>query len=254
MAEQGLAPAEISTQERIESAPSNGADFSDRHSEITPVNKYGVVIPPEYHQCIGEGCKFRGENHNCQPTRHHLHSTEPDYISAGPVAQEYRELQVLTVWLPKCRHEIHHQQHSINIEIPSTEVMQYCIEKAKLVRDMVRSQREINGISRLLDSEVDATYRRRKGLKRRRQELSEQKNRLIEEVNTIEIIPEELITGALLVVAPKVARGKISLRSRAVMTGTMLKSEIPRALNESRKAKDYLDRLQTGVDAVQLAA
>ena len=76
----------------------------------------------------------------------------------------------------------------------------------------------------------------------------------------IEVIPEELVTGALLLVAPNHARSKILTGSSYALTGTIPKPEISVALDTGNRFTEmsrlYWEdlALQTEVDGVLLVA
>lgn len=199
-------------------------------NKIPPLlNEYGISFAPIFKPCIGEKCCFRGASDECELTRHHLHSISEDYEAAGSIARKFRNLSVLTVWLHACRHREHHQRNEIHVPIPSVAVMKKCIDEQKLLRKLIDNHNEIQSHEAMLERGLDT--RRSKGSTRRLGILRQRKPELIEGVKTIEVIPAELVTGALIMVAPSHAYNRIRTGHPFAMTGTMAKKEVGRSLD-----------------------
>lgn len=224
--------------------------------QAVSLSEEGVVVPPDTSlECLGDSCKSRKERETCTRAKHHLHSTEPDYEEAGPIATGFRDLSILTVWLFECRHDEHHGRHEIHVPVPALEVMREVIEEEKKIRQLMASQRELNQIPKLI-SKADITLREKQGLQRRENALLHNKQQELEAVKRISIIPEQLITGAMLIASPKQAKSRILMGGEYALPGIITKQEIPRALEVVEAA--YLvaqsRALQTEVDKVELAA
>ena len=200
-----------------------------------PTNEHGVVLPPTVEECVGGAC-------NCEPNCHHLHSTERLYVRGGRKAEEFRKIAALTVWLPECRHRIYHDVHELDVALPNIEVMRQCVRENRKLKKLNGNRKELDRTGELL-AKTDLPDADVKGLLNKRDGLLEDKEELMERVKTIEIIPEELITGALLVAAPECARQRMLDGSGFVLTGIMSKEEIPLALSLGNEfllqAKNY---------------
>ncbi|MBX4197124.1 hypothetical protein KW801_01030 [Candidatus Saccharibacteria bacterium] len=206
------------------------------------------------HTCKGEDCSDRRNNPECNETLHHLHSSKPLYADAGIEATAFRELEVLTVWIPRCAHTEHHHRHEIDVEVPCPDVMKECVIEEKKLRKLLMVRRELTGNEKILqDPEIGR--RQTAGLLRRKEQLIGKHTDLLTEVGSIEIIPEELITGALLIAAPNHARSRIMMGSGVVLPGLIRKTELSTAHElVNIFTANPEEALQTGVNAVQLAA
>lgn len=202
-----------------------------KHPERIPVpsTELGVVIPPPMQDCRREDCRFTGDNETCRLTRHHLHSSAPFYEAAGVLAANFRGINYLTVWIYACRHKEHHDNHVIDVPLPSTEVMRQCIAETRKLRRIDANYRDVKGIDKtvaqsgLSKAEITA-------LRRAKEQLVSARKDLLKDVVSIETLPRELVTGALLVTAPSHARSRILMGSNYVLTGNMLRDEAPAAL------------------------
>ncbi|MBI4033710.1 hypothetical protein HY379_01795 [Candidatus Saccharibacteria bacterium] len=222
-----------------------------------PTNEFGVVLPPPISECIGQECQFKNGYPNCILTRHHLHSSEPFYETAGRTAAEYRDLAALTVWIPECQHKIYHRKHEKDVPIPDLEVMKHCVDEARKLRVLKHNTRSIAGIDKVLARE-ETPKTEIKGTLRYRDGLIVAREKLIDDVLSIEVIPEELVTGALLTLAPNHARSRIIMGSDFVLPGLIVREQIPKSLEVAYQAleerNNYLLSLQTEVVKVELAA
>ncbi len=217
-----------------------------------PTNEWGVVIPPPVLECIGEDCRFRGEEEACELTQHHLHSTEGEYERNGRVAYGFRKLLILTAWLPRCQHEIHHEEHEIEVPIPDEEVMREARRDSRRFRRLDSNTAEIMITAKGL-AQPDISRKETFGLLNRRETAQEERELLLQAIGHIEVIPAELITGALLKMAPEVARRRIEEGSGYALTGTTPKDRIPGILEFLADLKSGQEiPLQTGVDRLQL--
>ena len=225
-----------------------------------PVNHYGVVHPhEEMLECLKDDCAFRGDSLTCTANRHHLHSTEPSYRAAGEIAKEFRKLSVLTIWMHTCRHDEHHNNHEIDVRVPELDVMRQCIEDARHIQSLVINRSRLEILDNQL-SRSDLEEQRISELRRKKDELIIENKSNVQKVMEIEVIPEELVTGALLLVAPNHARSKILTGSSYALTGTIPKPEISVALDTGNRFTEmsrlYWEdlALQTEVGGVLLVA
>lgn len=185
-------------------------------------NEYGIVVPPPISECLGANCEFRGKEESCQLTRHHLHSTAPDYEEEGKLAENFRDLGILTVWLHECVHREHHNEFDIHVPIPHEKIMKRSQYENKKVKSLLTNYRSRNTNNVLLNT-PDLPEKREKSLLKVQKKLSEEREELLELIHGFEVVPEELITGALLLAVPEVARRRIANGSGVVLTGLIRK-------------------------------
>lgn len=213
-----------------ETFPRHESGLVDFERIPIPTTELGIVVPPPMLDCMREDCRFRADNETCRLTRHHLHSPMPLYEAAGPLAADFRDLDYLTVWIYACRHKEHHDEHTIDVPLPSAEVMKQCIEETRKLRQIDANYREVNGIDRAA-VEPGLAKAEILGLRRVREQLISARKDLLKDVASIEILPQELVTGALLITAPSHARSYIMMGSTYVLTGNILRDEAPAALS-----------------------
>lgn len=232
----GFRPVVIEDMTQLKE-PQDAALFSSRTVEgrvyplrrPIPTNVFGIVIPPAVEACLGDACKYRGEADECEYTRHHLHSSAPLYEDYGDLAIDFREQLALTVWLRRCQHDVHHAHHEIDVAVPSLEVMQQAIKETRILRRLAMNHNSVEAIDKRLLT-PDVVIQERKGLKRRKESLLAEHPRLVEKVHSIELLPQQLIVGALLVAAPNHGRSQLMMGNSYVLTGTMRKDQIDTAL------------------------
>src|ERR1051325_4319244 len=121
--------------------------FPEKDRQPIPPNEFGIVLPPSFIKCIGEACKFRRGRDECIPNKHHLHSTLPFYQKAGDIALKFRELNILTVWMPECQHDIHHDMHELDVEAPATDIMRGAKDEAKKLDKVIQNYSELRNIN-----------------------------------------------------------------------------------------------------------
>jgi len=200
-----------------------------RDKEPNVLNEYGVVIPPPMSECLGDACEFRGDEKTCQLTRHHLHSTAPDYEDEGKLAEDFRDLGILTEWLPECVHREHHNEYDIHVPIPHEKIMKRSQYENKKLKALLTNHRSASTNEGVL-STPDLPQKREKSLLKVREKLAEEREELLELIHSFEVVPEELITGALLLAAPEEARRRIAGGSGVVLPGLIRKpAEVPLA-------------------------
>ncbi len=264
MAEVGLAPASLASQEQYVSAPQNGADFlyesedpakryTYQEDNLAPTNKYGIAYPLFTLDCTKSTRDHRDIN-SCIYTRHHLHSSAPLLKAAGIITSEFKDLATLSVWTPRCRHNQHHDDNDINTYIPSIEIMEQAIYEEKIIRALSANTNSVRGLNKAIENPL--TQRSEAcGQIKAREKLLAQRPELLGKLGEIQVTPEELITGALILVAPSHARSRLRMGSGYVLTGTISRPEIPAVINSanSMMSANALS-LQTGVDEVRLAA
>lgn len=216
-------------------------------------NEYGIVIPPPISECIGEECAFRGDSIECEQDAHHLHSTEPFYSEASRKAYKFRDIESLRVYLPRCQHKIHHDQHELNVAVPDLEIMRAGMRDHRKLKKTVSNLKELGATEKAL-SQPDISLRAFNGLMSKREVLLEEGEELFARVLHIEVLPEELVIGALLIVRPDYARKKIIEGADVVLTGVISREDVPLAKQRALRALAKAKALQSEVDAVELAA
>ena len=221
--------------------------------EPIPTNEYGIVVPPEAHDCFRDGCRDRSDKEVCPETQHHLHSSKPFYEKLGGIAIDFRELEVLSVWLHRCVHTEHHYTHEIDVAAPSLDVMEQSISDDKTLKKLMMTKREIIGNDALLEN-GNLGKKAQAGLHRRREQLLVSHTELLGQVLTIEVIPEELITGSLLIAAPNHARSRMIMGSGVVLPGLIRKTELNEAHSLIDKFESDRISLQAGVESLREAA
>jgi hypothetical protein len=202
-------------------------------SKPNVTNEYGVVIPSPPAECIGRDCIFRNGQQECELTRHHLHSTGPDYVKDSKLAEKFRDLAILTVWLPECVHKDHHSRFEINVPIPHPKIMRQSKHEASIIRNLIGNYRNLKNNEKLLAQEASENGQR--GLEKARKKFLEVREGLMDGIHDIRVIPEELITGALLLVAPEYPSTRIVKSENFALPGVLTKDEIPVVLSNARE-------------------
>lgn len=204
----------------------------------TPTNKFGIVIPPAFAECVGEECRFRDGPDGCKLSRHHLHSTASDHENDSELAVEFRNLEPLTVWLPYCVHDGHHAEHRIHVPIPHPNIMRQAKYESGRVKKLITNHRENKNNEKMLNTTPNLTRRGIRRLNGIRDQLAEHRETLLNEVVTgLEVIPDEIVTGALLLVASDLAQRRIRSGMEYTLPGVIDKSEIPIALANAHDAQ-----------------
>ena len=203
-----------------------------------PTNESKIVLPPPILACMGEDCTLRGEADECELTRHHLESTLPFFEAAGKRAVKFRKLVHLTVWLPECRHKEEHDTHELEAPLPLEGVMAQAIQESRRLSRIDRSYRHLVGYDKTM-AQAGRTHRDIEGVKRAREIQMIKHERLLNRDLNIEVIPEELVTGALLLSAPRVAEARLRQGSGFALTGNMRREEVPQALEFAYAALNH---------------
>ena len=172
------------------------------------VNDYGIVFPPPPLPCRGEECSITEYDGGCQTERHHLHIGEPIYDNYGPLASDFRDLRSLTVWMPACIHNELHDENQFSVSPPEEDVMERAIQEDLILKAIgqnfsyirgVRAEMALSGHTRTTRRKLDYSYKN----------FSSWHEALLERVDEIEVIPAQLVTGFLLIAAPKLARYRV---------------------------------------------
>lgn len=229
----------FSSTENENSASVNDAEFFLEN--VVPTNEFKIAIPPGILDCR-EDCKHKGDNSVCIQTRHHLHSTEVLYALAGEEAYDFRDLRGLTAWLYRCRHEEHHSTYNLFVPPPKRDVMRQGKSEERALRHLLGAHRQIEGDSRVIEL-PDTTINVVNGLKRARERLLIEKNRQLEKVLATEVLPEEIVTSALLIAAPRLAKGRIINGSGVTLSGLLKREELPLAIQRAQLYQDQAEAI-----------
>lgn len=208
--------------------------------EPLPTNEFDIVIPPPVLECMGEDCTFRGDNDVCGLTQHHIESTEPHFEAHSPLAAKFRELVHLTVWMHECRHREHHNTRELIAPIPEDWVMERAVIESRRLRRIDVSFGAIRGLGKTMQ-EPGRTITEKEGVKRAQEKLMQKHEALLSQGLCIEVLPEELVTGALLTTAPEMAQARIWSGSEFVLTGNIHKDEAGEALRTAQEIVAALD-------------
>ena len=172
------------------------------------VNSHGVVLPPKPLPCKGEDCKYSNTSEGCQVERHHLHIGEPVYVNYSPLAEDFRNLRVLTVWMPECVHDELHDKNPFSIEPPDDDVMEQATREDFILKAIGQNFSYIRDAREQMVSHDNGAITRRKLDYAHKKYLSWHET-LLERVGAIEVTPAQLVTGFLLISAPTLARRRI---------------------------------------------
>lgn len=220
-------PHELSGLVDLGCLPPSFQEYPERTPVLT--NEFGIVVPSPMRDCMRENCRFRDINETCRLTRHHLHSSQPFYEAAGDLAADFQDLDFLTEWKYACRHNEHHNEHIIDVPIPRPEVMKQCIAEARILRRIDGNYRDIKSAEESVDR-PGRTKAEIAGLGRAKEKFIVAREHLLKNIDNIEVIPEELVTGALWMTAPSIARSRTMMSSSYVLTGNIWRQEAPVAL------------------------
>lgn len=209
------------------------------HGLENPTNEFGIVIPPPISECIRELCRCKDRDEEaCTLNIHHLHSTYDAYFEEGRIPHKFRDLSALTVWMPECRHMIYHEVHAIDVPIPGKDVMRQCIREARSLRRLASAHKELGSVDKEL-AQKDVSRKRAYSLESRMEELYEDKDELIQRVMAIEVIPDQLVTGAVLICAPDYAQRRLLAGTGYVLTGILKREEIPEAVSIANEILEF---------------
>lgn len=171
------------------------------------VNSYGIALPPPPVPCSGDCINLKTEE-GCSEERHHLHIGEPIYREHSPLAEDFRDLRVLTVWMPSCIHDELHDVNKFSIQPPSDDVMEQAIHEDLILKQIGQN------FANLRDAREQLALAQKGSLTKHKLDYSYKKysllhETLLERVGEIEVVPAQLVTGFLLITAPKLARRRV---------------------------------------------
>lgn len=183
------------------------------------VNSHGIVLPPPPLPCLGEECKYSHAPEGCQFERHHLHIGEPVHIEHSQLAEDFRDLRVLTVWVPECVHDDLHNENPFSIKPPEDEVMRQVVHEDFILKGIGQNFSFIRTIREQMAMPDNGPSTRRKLDYAYKKYLS-QHDYLLEGIKEIEIVPAQLVTGFLLIAAPKLARRRVIEKTGFALTAS----------------------------------
>lgn len=183
------------------------------------VNSHGIVLPPPPIPCRAEGCKYSETDEGCQIERHHLHIGEPVHVSHSPLAEDFRGLRVLTVWMPECVHDDLHDENPFSVKPPEDDVMEQAIHEDMILKEIGKNFAVIRDIREKMALSDNGAATRRK-LDDSYKKYSLWHETLLEGVGEIEVVPAQLVTGFLLIAAPTLARRRVIEKTGFALTAS----------------------------------
>jgi len=205
-----------------------GPYIDPRVSDDIPTNEYGIVVLENPQPCAGEECRLRGSDEECYIDLDHLHHSGAYYEQDSPLAAEFQELDVLTRWVFRCVHESKHEAYPHNVPVPRRRIMKKVIPEARLLKEIEVNYRERTSMEAVLrrpDLSRHWQMETRKSLNRKYND----RKKLIKSVENIEFLPEEIVTGALLLAVPGHAESRLISNPNFMLPGTIRKEEVPQA-------------------------
>lgn len=196
-----------------------------RVSNDIPRNEYGIVTFGNPQPCLGEDCRHRRSDEQCFVDRDHLHHSAAYYEYKGSLPQEFRNEEALLRWVFRCVHDQKHQDYPFNVPLPRPHVMKGAIKEAKLLRDIEANYRARTSLGRVMLRDDLPKWSRRSTQKNIEREAKEKK-KLLRSVDNIEFLPQEIVTGALLLAAPGNAQNRIIADPHYDLPGTIRHAEV----------------------------
>lgn len=201
---------------------------SDAVSDDIPTTEHGIVLLPGLIPCEGAACHHRGGHDECFLDRDHGHHSAVHYERDSSLAEEFRDLGVLKRWVHRCVHERKHQDYPGNVPVPARPVMHAVIREAGVVSALEANYRSAQG-QQIIINHPDRTKYEREGAKRALEKLLQQRPHLIRSLDNIDFLPQEIITGALLLISPGEAQTRVYKNPRIVLPGTIRWNEVDKA-------------------------
>lgn len=223
-----------------------------RHTEPVPVNDYGIVRPPIWQPCLGHENPVTGETQECVVDQNHLHFDidELRYGFRPALSAYFREQNHLTVWMHRCRHEEWHSRHQKFVLPPKEEVMVQAIEEINVLKDIDRLYHTLQSLENSLFFEGSGFTRYNEPvsieeLLDKRAGFTQERSRYLEEVADFEVLPFELVTGALVLTAPLEAKRRLKINPVYAMTANLRGANKNRNFNKKQlDLLGYLDQVE----------
>lgn len=186
------------------------------------VNSHGIVLPPPPIPCRAESCKYSESDEGCQVERHHLHIGVPVHVRHSRLAEDFRDLRVLTVWMPECVHDDLHDENPFSIQPPEVDVMERAIDEDMILKEIGRNFAVMRDIREKMALSNNGIFTKRKLDDSYKKYLLWHET-LLERVGEIEVVPAQLVTGFLLMAAPKLARRRVIEKTGFALTASSKK-------------------------------
>lgn len=216
-------------------------DVELRFSDDIPTNEHGIVVLENPRPCA-DNCHLRGFDEQCFIDLDHLHHSGAYYEYDGNLARRFRAEDALTRWVYRCRHEAKHQLYPYNVPVPRPEVMKRAVTESRLLRDIESNFRERSIIEASLERDRMKPKSREKA-KRRLDKKFKERKKLIRSIDDIEILPQEIVTGALLLALPGHAEDRLMRNPHYMLPGTIRRDDVFTAW---RIADEILARREVG--------
>jgi hypothetical protein len=257
MAEVRLAPAPTFNQDHIESAPDNGADFlSKKHRQPIYVPSYenGIAVPPTLECVCGKNCKTIDEHHNAFDGPYYRKPPGIRKEASKKLIELFRGSRYNRFWVARCGHIALQATGQERAKRPNLEIIEGFVEESAILLDLDKTSSKINatkprGMSNDWLDKCGISYEERL---ERLALLQEKRDLALRQIGLIRVIPEEVVTGALLYSAPDIAKQRLAgnPEQRILSPISWPKNKI----SFIYKRAQSMNSLQTGVDRVQLAA
>lgn len=209
-------------------APERVQVVDTRLSDDIPMNEYGIVVLDNPQHCNPETCVLTQRGHSCFVDLDHSHHSGEYYAKHSDLAEEFRSQEAVCTWLARCIHIAKHETYPSNVPIPSKKVMKQSIKEARLLRDMEAAYRATISLGAILE-EPGLTPWYRNATRRGLDQSIKEKKKLVKSVDSIEFLPQEIVTGALLLVAPGEAWQRLVKDPRYVLPGTIRREDVSAA-------------------------
>lgn len=252
-----LDPSFISDESEPESAPFTGAVFLSelsRHRRKLKVPTYetGIAVPPKFECICGKDCKI---------DRHHNAFDEPYYKNPPGIRREkslemvrlFRSSVFNIFWVPQCAHIGAQPTGDERVRRPKLEIISGFLEEARTLGRLNESVHKLNMVeSRIEDWSFSDDKASLSNLEEKAEQFRQEQIHAISQISTIEIIPEEVVTAALLHSVPEIGLRRLEMNPDQGIVAPLSwpKEKLSSIASLGRNAL----ALQTGVDTVQLAA
>ncbi len=194
-------------------------------SDDIPTNEYGIVVLENPQPCMGEDCPVRRDEEECFIDLDHLHHSEAYYDYNGSLAIEFRSQAALTRWVFRCVHNVKHSQYPHNVPIPRPQVMKQAIAEARLLHEIEVNYRNRTSLANVLERpDLRQWYRR--AVRVNLDKHMKDKKKLVRSVDSIEFLPQEIVTGALLLASPGHAENRLIADPSYMLPGTIRRHEV----------------------------
>lgn len=175
---------------------------------LIPTYETGIAVPPEFRCVCGKNCTNIDKHHNAFDKPYYKKTPGIRKESSQEILKLFRGSRYNTFWLPRCTHISIQVTGAERVRKPRLEIAARFIEEAQILLklDATKESKFASGknIEWLLGkgishSEIDYKIA----------ELQAKREVALREVASITVIPEEVVTSALLYSVPEIARQRL---------------------------------------------